>query len=359
MNNNRILYLDVARILAVASMVMLHVPVDWPPPLVPSSEWQAVNVYTSLTRFCVPLFVMISGALFLQPDKAISLKRLYGKNILRLVTAFIFWSIIYAALTTYWPLNVPKTAPASGIKALAAFAHKVASGHAHMWFLYMIVGLYMIVPFLKKITADKKLTEYFLLLAFVFALVVPGLSTIPALAEPLKTAVGEQRMNFYFVMGYSFYFVGGFYLHHYTLSPAKKYGVYLLGGTSLLFTFFMSNYISIRAGRRIDLWYGNLLPQTAMTTLAIFIFLRDNVSKIQFREKTVEHILTASKYSFGIYLVHALFLYVCTAYKIDRVLTPNVHAIITIPLYAVIVFACCYATSAILNRIPILNRYIV
>ena len=47
-----------------------------------------------------------------------------------------------------------------------------------MWFIYMIIGLYMITPFLKRIVADEKLTRYFLILSFIFALLIPEIIRI-------------------------------------------------------------------------------------------------------------------------------------------------------------------------------------
>jgi len=353
MNDSRILYLDIARIVAVGSMVMLHVAAQKWHLLVTSSEWQACNVYDSIVRFCVPLFVMISGALFLDPDKNVSLKRLYGKNIFRIVTAFVFWSVAYAVLITHRSI-LSEVISGSGIRSLTG---TIVVGHVHLWFLYMIVGLYMVVPFLKKIAADKKLTEYFLLLAFVFTFIIPCLHAIPALAGTLEVIL-EKKLHFHFVLGYSFYFVGGFYLHRYGLSLWKKYGVYLLGMIGVLLTIFMTNYLSVRVGEGVGWFYGYLRPHTAMTTIAIFIFFRDNVSRISFGEKTVGHILTVSKYSFGIYLVHMFFIFY-VIHKIDYVVAPHIHPVITIPLYTLIVLICSYIASAVLNRIPVLNRYIV
>ena len=59
-------------------------------------EWNAINVYSGLARFAVPIFVMISGALFLDPKKDIPIRKIYSKYILRIVIAFVFWSVVYA-----------------------------------------------------------------------------------------------------------------------------------------------------------------------------------------------------------------------------------------------------------------------
>ncbi|MCL1887337.1 MAG: acyltransferase family protein, partial [Kiritimatiellaeota bacterium] len=230
----RIPYLDVARVVAVASMVLLHAAMNKVLTLpVASSGWRAGNVYDSMARFCVPLFLMISGALFLRPGKEIPLGRLYGRHILRIATAFVFWSVAYALFATWWRARF--YGESSGA---LGFLNLCVQGHHHLWFLHVIAGLYMIVPFLKKITADKRLAEYFLLLALVFAVVIPTLAgSLPALALPLQTvapnvdfaAAAPKNMQLYFVLGYPFYFVAGVYLHQHTLPPWARRAVYALG----------------------------------------------------------------------------------------------------------------------------------
>lgn len=60
-----------------------------------STEWVIANSYNAVFRFGVPIFVMISGALFLDNGYKLNLKRLYTRNILRLVILYIVWSCIY------------------------------------------------------------------------------------------------------------------------------------------------------------------------------------------------------------------------------------------------------------------------
>jgi len=327
---------------------MRHVAIDkWKVLPVTSSEWQACNMYEGLVRFCVPLFLMISGALLLRPDKDLPLKRLYGKNILRLVTAFVFWSVVYIGLTI---LFMPKATADVG-----AFVTKCARGLYHLWFLYMMVGLYIIIPFLKKIVADKKMTEYFLLLTLIFASVMPSLKGIPLLTVPLTAALNS--MSPYFLTGYTFYFVAGYYLHTYGLSRGKKYVIYLLGAAGILLGIMLTSYMSARKGMAEEWWYSYMRPVTVMASLAVFLFLRDNVSKLHFTEKTANRFQLMTKWNFGVYLVHGLFLVL--VYKVDHAVTSHIHPVITVPLYTAVVLIFSYIASAALHRIPVLNRYIV
>lgn len=91
-----------------------------------SFEWNVFNFYDSIVRWAVLVYVMISGALFLGRD--VPLNKIYGKNILRIFTAFIFWVFVYAVCEYLEKGNLTlKTFMAS---------------HFHLWFLRMIIGLY-------------------------------------------------------------------------------------------------------------------------------------------------------------------------------------------------------------------------
>ena len=64
--NGRILYFDFLRIFATLSVMVLHVTAqNWHGTSVSSFEWQTFNFFNSIVRWGVPIFVMISGALFL------------------------------------------------------------------------------------------------------------------------------------------------------------------------------------------------------------------------------------------------------------------------------------------------------
>ena len=216
MEKKRILYLDYMRVTALFAVILLHVSViDWSKFPINSFNWQVFNAFDGLVRFCVPVFVMISGVFFLDKDRDITLKKLFSHNILRIATAFVFWSVLYAVVCTIVEEN--NMIDESVIKYFIA---SVIYGHYHMWFLFTIVGLYLITPFLRKITADKKLTEYFIVLSVVFANLPKILVFIPALDEVVGKIL--YKSNMFFVLGYAGYFVLGHYLHTYEISLKLK-----------------------------------------------------------------------------------------------------------------------------------------
>lgn len=90
MSVNKIIAFDRLRILAAFAVVVLHAVAPLFLDSYPSSDWNVANVYESLVRWSVPVFFMISGALFLNKRKELNIGRLYKKNIFR-VFLFIFF----------------------------------------------------------------------------------------------------------------------------------------------------------------------------------------------------------------------------------------------------------------------------
>ena len=89
----RIVYLDYLRVLATLAVFLLHISSqNWKNTDVNTFQWQIFNFTDSISRWCVAVFVMISGALFL--GRRHSIKKIYTKYIFRLVTAALFWGFL-------------------------------------------------------------------------------------------------------------------------------------------------------------------------------------------------------------------------------------------------------------------------
>ena len=93
----RIVFFDYLKVFAALAVIIIHVTYqNYFSVGVNTYEWQTMNFFNSISRWGIMIFIMISGALFLNRD--ISIKKLYSKYILRLVIVFIVWSIFYAFL---------------------------------------------------------------------------------------------------------------------------------------------------------------------------------------------------------------------------------------------------------------------
>lgn len=141
--------LDTARWMAALAVVLLHCAAF---PLTSvsdygSNDWEWANVYDAASRWCVPVFVMISGALLLNPEKREAFTSFYQRRALRIAPAIVFWSVFYLlwGALMYHLDGVPMDA--------AAWLRKASSGepYYHLWYLYMLVGLYLFAPYLRAL----------------------------------------------------------------------------------------------------------------------------------------------------------------------------------------------------------------
>lgn len=340
--NNRIVYVDLLRIVATFSVVFLHVAAgNWGNVNLGTFEWNVYNFYDSLVRFGVPIFVMVTGMFLLNPDKKVSFKEIYCKYILRILIALISWSLLYAVYTNI--INYDEFNRGIFIKSFLF-------GHYHLWYLYMLIGLYIITPLLRKIVTDKKAVEYFLILSLIFNFVLPIIIKVFDIAD---FDIFLKKLDLHFIVGYVGYYIGGYYFGTYDLNKFNKNTIYILGVMSLIFTYIFTNIISLKTGKANSTFYSYFSPNVMIVSLAIFVFFKYEISKIQFKERTNNIVNMLSECSFRIYLVHDFFNIFILNYGINSL---NYNPIISVPIIAVTVFMASLITSFIIGRTPLLKR---
>ncbi|MBQ3446870.1 MAG: acyltransferase family protein [Synergistaceae bacterium] len=336
----RCCYLDSLRVFAAFAVMVLHVASQYEYTTdVHSFDWLAMNFWDSLVRWPVSVFVMISGALFLSRD--IPAKKLYTKYIFRIFTAFVFWSLVYAC-----------RAYVKNGDALKAFA-QFLTGYYHMWFLWMIAGLYAVVPFMRKIAESGTLTKYFLVMSFVFAFVLPETVEIISLfSEEYGKFAGKLAgmPMLEFVGGFTGYFLLGYFLSTAKISRRAERVIYAAGVVSVIVCVILSSAVSLAQDSPSSIFYGNLTVTTLCEAVAVFVFFRE---KLNF---PVRFIRQLSQYSFGAYLVHAAVINLLGKMGLHSL---TFCPVISIPVIAAIVFVISFTISAILNHIPVLKKYIV
>ena len=347
LQNQRVEYIDFLRIISTFAVVLLHIAsqnlrvCD-----VHSFNWHIFNTSDSAVRWAVPVFVMISGALFLGREQTI--EKLFRKNIFRIFTCLVFWSAFYAVMD-----YITKRSAANAVKQFIV-------GRTHLWFLFMIIGLYLIVPFLNKIVESGNLTAYFLLIFFVFAVVMrQAASIVPYFSSFFGTILKKviSNMNFHFALGYSGYFVLGYYLKTTKISKKKEAAIYLLGllglaGTSLG-TFAVSSY----KGKTDTVLYDEFGLNVLFMAVAVYVFGKMRLSKIALSNRAKNVIAKLSQYSFGVYLVH---FFIIDTFRIRLNLTTlSFKPVFSVPILFLTVSLISLLISVILNRIPVLKKYIL
>lgn len=345
MNPKRILSLDVLRIVAAFSIVMQHIGGQLLPMSFPSAEWEIRNLYISVAQWGVSVFLMISGALFLSSDKPLDVRRLFGKNLLRIVYAFLFWAAIYTVVTE---------GLGQGLKITFI---SVLKGPPHFWFLRVMIGIYLVLPVLKSIAAKEKTFSYLVGLAIITSFVIPSVFGHLALFNPLRTEVLADYYDGYGLPSLNFitYFMIGHWLYSHEISSRMRNILYLLAVLSIVGGIIGTRWLSYRLGCSHNFFYDDLHPFIVLQGIAVFVFFKDRFGNISPKWRPV--VIKLSNYSFGIYLVHPLWMYVCTNYL--GLSSSTFPAVWFIPVYIILIYTLSYLLVKFVSMIPFMRRFVM
>lgn len=346
--HDRQIELDCLRIIATFGVIILHTcSLHWGKIGVDTLAWQVFNIYEGMTRWTVPVFVMISGALFLGREGQ-STAQIYRKNIARIITAYIFWSAAYSILSFILYDSDVKWA----IK-------QFFQGYYHMWFLFMIVGLYIVTPFLRKIVESEELMKYFLGVSLVFTFILPqGISLVTYRFGSIGLELDAilANVNLYFTLGYVSYFVYGYYLNRTKIEKSRGI-IFLLGIIGFLMTIIFTAVLSVKRQSATELFYENCTINVMLESTLVFVIGKHSMASLRFSPKIKKLIVMLSKYSFGAYLVHAMIIDFFS--RLCGLDARTFNPIFSVPILGVVIFLVSFAISAVLNHIPVINKYIV
>lgn len=349
----RVLYLDCLRILSIAAMMLLHISAqNWSSLDLHDPAWMLFDILNGATRWCVPVFLMISGVLFLNPLRPISTKKLLLHNVLRVVTAFLFWACVYG----FWNFR-------NGEPAKEAFL-SIFSGHYHMWFLFLIVGLYFVSPLLRCVVGNAQVLKYYLLCFAALDFAIPWLMDCLLLVRIPHTvdALTAIRLAYDRLIGYLpsenvFYFVLGSYLASKEIPKKNRVMLYIAGVIGYIGTVLLTRRQSL-LNAFLDLTFlRNGSVNVFLMSAAVFVFGKYGMSRRNPGEGLRRAVVYVSQCCFGMYLVHALIIEALNEKFGLNTLT--FQPLIAALLILAITFIGSLIISAILNRIPILKKYIV
>ncbi|WP_105197157.1 acyltransferase, partial [Flavobacterium columnare] len=290
MDNENLNWITSLRVLATFSVIFLHSAsgILYLYGTISAFDWWIGNIYDSIVRFCVPIFLMISGTLILSKDYE-STREYLKKRVLRIFYPFLFWSILYISIDLFHKIN--KGEYLTFLQIFKFILIKLKTGASfHFWYIYMIIGLYLFFPIIQKWLkkSDDDQIKYFLIIWF-FSLFTK-LPIIDKLIPPIEIS---------YFSGYIGYPILGYYLTKVNFNFKKKKVIYLfliLIGIliTILATFFMTQY----KGKFYDGFYNYLTPNVVITSIGLFLLFKD------FIKINSNIILTLSNYSYGIYLAH-------------------------------------------------------
>ena len=284
MNKKRIVYLDVVRVVACLMVIIQHSPMP--------SLGEVNSILLSATCFlsypCVPLFFMVSGALLLPVENSSSGSLLFlQKRFSKILFPTLFWTFFYFFVGNQ-PIDL--------INILSIpFSPQ---GHIVLWFMYVLVGLYLIAPIIShwlRQSSEKELVFYLAL--WLITLSFTHLENILHISE------GYNNVLYYFG-GYIGYFVLGYYLHTYiNLYGGGKFLLVIVLLVVPIIVFGTCKYMGMPLTFSA---YPSLF--TSSMSISWFLGIKMFMHKYPLADNMAHAFESVSNLSFGIYLMHIYFL---------------------------------------------------
>ena len=326
------------RLVALYAVIILHcsAPLLMQFGKVPQTDWWAADILNALSRFGVPVFVMVTGALLLhrEYDTVDFLK----KRITRVVVPFLFWSLIYV----WYSWHNEEISFGSDVWVnIKQVLHLLKNGSSyHLWYVYMLIGLYFFIPVISKYVRNSSENDilYYLIVWF----------GVMMLSQPYLMRFNPSVDMHYFA-GYAGYLVLGHYLAFKDFT-GKNLRLWM----ALLFIFSVALiavgtwFIIVYTKLPGTMLYEPVNPAVLMLATSAFIWFKLTIPKvspiiIRIRDFT-------GTYNYGIYLGHALVLYFLddpfgVSFKMGM-------PILSIPFTALVCFMITLALVWIINKIP-------
>lgn len=338
--DGRIAYLDLFRTVSLLGVILLHVALRY--------AGAPAGVYGALTRWCVPAFAMLSGALTLDAKGGKVTDLLL--RVLRVLLGLSLWSAAYVLL------DVLLAGGGLTLRGFLSAMEGALLGNTHdiLWFLYIILGFYILSPLLRALVsgASRAVARYALILSYLVAMLLPtALSFFPNSTVSLYL----DRLQLYPVLGYFFYFMAGYYFKHYVIGRIPEAILYILGAAGLMLSVWGSGIFggllpAAGNGRFLDY----LSPAVASAAVAFFILFRYVLGVSDERGRS-RGVTAAAKCSFGVFLIHELFYVLAGHFGLFALPIPTALAI---PLWTAVLFIPSFALAWLIYSIPVVGKYL-
>lgn len=335
---------DQIRVLSTIAVLVIHVSSIYlkKEPSLDNFDWWIGAVCFSFVRWCVPCFVMLSGALLISQkhafDKETSLKHFYKRRFHRIGSSIFFWSVFYSAFSY--------ARHGQGSRVLESIT--LGQPYFHMWYLYMIAMLYIFVPFISA-AYYKLSSESLFLLSTLIIFICFADSAIKGL---YYTSESQSTFLLSFVPYIGYFVLGKLISDSFlrSISLKKALSGTLLAGVIMVSISAFSLYVSHPS------WMTSLYDYTSpliviQSVLVFWILLQVNllkhVSDRSFRQ--------LGELSLGIYLIHPFWIYLFRK-LIGR--NDELGALLNINLEVFLILGLSLVTALSLSKLPLTKKIV-
>ena len=373
--NRHIVWLDVVRFIAMFTVVCCHCadPFNFYTGTAPNIREIKLRgaIYGSVLRPCVPLFVMITGALLLPVRGDTS--AFYKKRITRVLYPFFIWSVIYNLFPwiTGWlgfsPQIILDFFPYAGeevmrqsfsvaVKYILNIPFNFSILAVHMWYIYLLIGLYLYLPiFSAWVEKASERAKQMFLLAWGVTLLLPYYYQFVD-GYLWGTCSWNSFGMLYAFAGFNGYLLLGHYLKNLDWSMKKTLAtgipMFVIGYVVTFFGFRHMTALPDYTDEMLELFFTYCSLNVVMMTIPVFMLAK----KVNIRSERIRKALAnLTVCGFGVYMIHYFF--TGPAVMLTRAI--GIPIPLQIPVAAVMAFAVSWLIVNLVHRIGKPAKYIM
>lgn len=373
--NQHIVWLDVVRFIAMFTVVCCHCtdPFNFYPGTAPNigeiKLWGAI--YGSVLRPCVPLFVMITGALLLPVRGDAS--TFYKKRIPRVFYPFLIWSVLYnlfpwitgllglnpQIILDFFPYageEVMRQSFSVSLEYILMIPFNFSILAVHMWYIYLLIGLYLYLPvFSAWVEKASERAKLMFLLAWGVTLLLPYYYQFVS-----NYLWGTCSWNSFGMLhafaGFNGYLLLGHYLKNLEWSLKKTLTIGIpMFAVGYAVTFLGFRHITALpeyTDEMLELFFTYCSLNVVMMTIPVFMLAKKVKVNSERMKKALANLTVCG---FGIYMIHYFF----TGPSVVLMRAIDMPIGLQIPVAAILAFAVSWGLVWLIYRAGKVAKYIV
>ena len=373
--NQHIVWLDVVRFIAMFTVVCCHCtdPFNFYPGTAPNigeiKLWGAI--YGSVLRPCVPLFVMITGALLLPVRGDAS--TFYKKRIPRVFYPFLIWSVLYnlfpwitgllglnpQIILDFFPYageDVMQQSFSVSLEYILMIPFNFSILAVHMWYIYLLIGLYLYLPvFSAWVEKASERAKLMFLLAWGITLLLPYYYQFVS-NYLWGTCSWNSFGMLYAFAGFNGYLLLGHYLKNLEWSLKKTLAIGIpMFAVGYAVTFLGFRHITALpeyTDEMLELFFTYCSLNVVMMTIPVFMLAKKVKVNSERMKKALANLTVCG---FGIYMIHYFF----TGPSVVLMRAINMPIGLQIPVAAILAFAVSWGLVWLIYRTGKVAKYIV
>ncbi|MGJ0743942.1 acyltransferase [Bacteroides thetaiotaomicron] len=373
--NQHIVWLDVVRFIAMFTVVCCHCtdPFNFYPGTAPNigeiKLWGAI--YGSVLRPCVPLFVMITGALLLPVRGDAS--TFYKKRIPRVFYPFLIWSVLYnlfpwitgllglnpQIILDFFPYageEVMQQSFSVSLEYILMIPFNFSILAVHMWYIYLLIGLYLYLPvFSAWVEKASERAKLMFLPAWGVTLLLPYYYQFVS-NYLWGTCSWNSFGMLYAFAGFNGYLLLGHYLKNLEWSLKKTLAIGIpMFAVGYAVTFLGFRHITALpeyTDEMLELFFTYCSLNVVMMTIPVFMLAKKVKVNSERMKKALANLTVCG---FGIYMIHYFF----TGPSVVLMRAINMPIGLQIPVAAILAFAVSWGLVWLIYRAGKVAKYIV